>query len=78
LNEPTYRFFDQFREYFVQQIPTAKEIPGDTLFMHKNKPIFFKDQPIVRPDNFEDFWMNTPLQERPDRSLEELLNSSRN
>ena len=54
--------FSQFREFFVQKVkPEVSAIPFSTKgFMNKMKPIF-KDQPILRPDNFEDYWMNTPL-----------------
>jgi len=50
----------QFREFFVQQIKPKSTPPNDYLYMKKDRPIF-KGQPIVRPDNFGDYWMNTPL-----------------
>ncbi len=53
--------YNQFREYFVQQVKPTTEFPDDGKFMNKQKPIF-KDQPIFRPNNFDDYWMNTPLQ----------------
>jgi hypothetical protein len=53
--------YNQFREFFVQQVKPNNSVPIDSLFMKKNRPIF-KDQPIVKPDNFKDYWMNTPLQ----------------
>ncbi|WP_422081304.1 carboxypeptidase-like regulatory domain-containing protein [Ulvibacterium sp.] len=60
LNEWTFKDYQQFREYFVQRInQKANPIP-DSLIMKKNRPIF-EDQPIVRPDDFEEYWMNTPL-----------------
>ncbi|MGB5429071.1 carboxypeptidase-like regulatory domain-containing protein [Eudoraea sp.] len=60
LNRPTYGIFDQFREYFVQQVNPSGKGPADSLYMRKNTPIF-KGQPLVKPDGFTDFWMNTPL-----------------
>lgn len=61
INEWTSRGYNQFREFFVQELKLNPKVPTDTLYMHKRKPIF-KDQPIVKPDNFYDYWMNTPLQ----------------
>ncbi|MGB5371135.1 MAG: carboxypeptidase-like regulatory domain-containing protein [Flavobacteriaceae bacterium] len=61
VNEMKYQTYRQFREYFVQEI-RPNGIPNqDTLFMKKYIPIF-EDQPISKPDNFKDYWMNTPLQ----------------
>lgn len=60
INEWTSRDYNQFREFFVQELKLNSEVPSDTLYMQKRKPIF-KDQPIVKPDNFDDYWMNTPL-----------------
>ncbi len=60
LNRPTYSLFDQFREYFVQQVKPYATGPVDSLYMKKDMPIF-RGQPLVKPDNFSDFWMNTPL-----------------
>ena len=50
----------QFREFFVQQRKPVLQYPGKHLYMDKNWPIF-QDQPIVKPYNYSDFWMNTPL-----------------
>lgn len=61
LNEWEKRDYDQFREYFVQQVKPDTHLPAQGKFMNKRKPIF-EDQPVVRPDNFDDYWMNTPLQ----------------
>ena len=60
LNEPWMQKYHQFREFFVQEIKPNAKAPLDSLFMVKTKPIF-KDQPILAPDNFDDYWMNTPL-----------------
>ncbi len=60
LNEPKKEDYLQFREYFVQQLKVDATAPLDSLFMDKKRPIF-KDQPVVKPDNFDDYWMNTPL-----------------
>ncbi len=59
--EPSYKEVKQYREFFVQQIMTKpRAMPNDSLYMNKNLPLF-KDQPISRPGNFSDYWMNTPL-----------------
>lgn len=62
LNEPKKESYLQFREYFVQQLKPNTKVPIDGFFMDKKKPIF-KNQPIVKPDNFDDYWMNTPLKD---------------
>ncbi len=56
-----YKDYNQFREFFVQEIRVNDTLPTDYPFMDKRKPIY-ENQPIHRPDNFEDYWMNTPLQ----------------
>lgn len=61
LNKWTKGNYDQLREFFVQRVKPSTSIPDDNLFMDNGKPIF-KNQPLVRPDNFDDYWMNTPLQ----------------
>lgn len=66
INEPGYENRKQFREFFVQELLLESSIvPNDSLNMKKKKPIF-DDQPINKPDNFEDYWMNTPLQSNKD------------
>lgn len=65
VDEWTTKSYHQFREFFVQRVksnaPHKKYL--DTLFMNKKRAIF-QDQPIVKPDNFDDYWMNTPLQHK--------------
>ena len=61
INQWTSRDYNQFREFFAQEVKPGLSAPTDTLFMKKQRPIF-KDQPMVKPDNFENYWMNTPLQ----------------
>jgi len=60
LNKWTSREYQQFREYFVQQVKLNPAQVPDSLLMDKNRPIF-KDQPIAKPLNFGEYWMNTPL-----------------
>ncbi|WP_299531484.1 carboxypeptidase-like regulatory domain-containing protein [Ulvibacterium sp.] len=60
VNKWTQRDYKQFREFFVQRVRLGQTAPKDSLFMNKCKPIF-ENQPIARPDNVEDYWMNTPL-----------------
>lgn len=61
LNDFEYEEFDQYREFFTQQIQLSlvEDIPEKVL-MQKNRPIF-DNQPLTRPDNFDEYWMNTPL-----------------
>ena len=61
IGEWTSKDYNQFREFFVQEVSQSAKLPSDSLFMIKAKPIF-EDQPIAKPDNFDDYWMNTPLQ----------------
>lgn len=61
VNKWTQRDYKQFREFFVQRVKLGQTAPEDSLFMNKRKPIF-EDQPTVKPDDVEDYWMNTPLQ----------------
>jgi hypothetical protein len=60
INEWTSRNFDQFREFFVQEVKPGVKSPVGDFYMEKRRPIF-KNQPIIKPDNFDDYWMNTPL-----------------
>ncbi|TLF45647.1 carboxypeptidase-like regulatory domain-containing protein [Maribacter aurantiacus] len=60
VNEMTYNTYRQFREFFVQEIRPNGSLLKDTLFMDKHRPIF-EDQPTTKPDNFNEYWMNTPL-----------------
>lgn len=61
VNEPNIKEYNQFREFFVQEVKPFITGPADTLYMKKHQPIF-ENQPITKPDNFDDYWMNTPLQ----------------
>lgn len=60
LNEWGKEEYLQFREFFVQRIKPDSRAPLDNLFMKMNKPLSI-DQPIAKPMDFEDYWMNTPL-----------------
>jgi len=64
VNSP--QIFDllQFREFFTQEIQTVSKADSTAVYMFKDRPIF-QDQPISRPGNFGDYWMNTPLQKAP-------------
>jgi len=61
LNTSEYKNYNQFREYFVQEVDNLPQLPADSLLMDKRKPIFER-QPIYPPPDFEEYWMNTPLQ----------------
>lgn len=60
VNESKVYKSNQFREFFLQKVNSEVSFPVDSLYMIKEKPIF-KNQPIAKPDNYEDYWMNTPL-----------------
>ncbi|MEL6918300.1 MAG: carboxypeptidase-like regulatory domain-containing protein [Bacteroidota bacterium] len=51
----------QFREFFVQEIRPKGRPPKDNLFMVMDRPVF-KNQPLVKIESLDDYWMNTPLQ----------------
>lgn len=63
IDQWTSRDYNQFREFFTQEVKALTQAPSDTLFMKKQRPIF-KDQVVVKPDNFDDYWMNTPLRNK--------------
>lgn len=61
INKWTNNYFNQFREFFVQQIKPNNRAPLNIIiFMDRGRPIF-KYQPFYKPPNFSDYWMNTPL-----------------
>jgi hypothetical protein len=62
LNDGYYKQYTQFREFFIQQVNTQTNEPADTLYMKKDRPIS-KDQIIIKPLNFNNYWMNTPLKQ---------------
>ena len=55
-----YMTYNQYREFFVQELKTNSKKPLDTLYMLRNEPVF-KNQPIAPFKNLQDYWMNTPL-----------------
>ena len=61
INTPEEIEFSQFREFFTQQTKSVKNRPFVRSYMNKNIPIF-QNQTVEKPVNFEDYWMNTPLQ----------------
>ena len=61
INQPHLKDYNQFREFFVQEVKPFARGPKDSLYMKKRRPIF-ENQPIIKPANFDDYWMNTPLQ----------------
>jgi hypothetical protein len=60
INQWSEKNLNQFREFFVQRVKTKPSAVSSEFFMNKNAPIF-KDQPMLKPDNFDEYWMNTPL-----------------
>ncbi len=65
LNEPEIEDYLQFREFFVQRVKPDSRAPLDDLFMNKRKPIF-DEQPMTKPKDYKEYWMNTPLIENSD------------
>lgn len=63
LNESEIEEYDQYREFFVQRVKPDSRAPLDSLFVDKRKPIF-EDQPMTKPKDYKEYWMNTPLQKR--------------
>ncbi|MFX0555164.1 hypothetical protein ACOCEA_00085 [Maribacter sp. CXY002] len=57
--------YNQFREFFTQRVKPDTKSPFEGVFMDMQKPIFH-DQPVSRPKNYDDYWMNTPLQNKID------------
>jgi CarboxypepD_reg-like domain len=55
--------YNQFSEFFVQQLSLKTKRPIDSLYMIKTIPIY-KGQHIVPPANLTDYWMNTPLKNK--------------
>lgn len=53
--------YNQYREFFTQKIREHNgfDMPSTTL-MKKDVPLLY-NQPIFKPTNFDEFWMNTPL-----------------
>ena len=60
LHQQEYASYNQFREFFVQELKINSKKPLDNLYMLKNEHIF-KNQPIAPFKNLDDYWMNTPL-----------------
>ncbi len=60
VNESEAVNYNQFREFFVQQLSMKTKMPMDTLYMIKTIP-FDENQPIAPIVNLSDYWMNTPL-----------------
>ncbi|MGB5388332.1 MAG: carboxypeptidase-like regulatory domain-containing protein [Eudoraea sp.] len=63
INKWTEEEFFQYREFFVQRVKPNSRAPFDKPFMDKTIPIF-ADQPIIKPKDYKEYWMNTPLQNK--------------
>ncbi len=55
-----YKEFQQFREFFTQEVQQDFEIPTPAFLMNMNIPVF-EGQPLLEKDDLENYWMNTPL-----------------
>ncbi|PKA97154.1 carboxypeptidase-like protein [Flavobacteriaceae bacterium MAR_2009_75] len=62
INQRDSKDFNQFREFFVQETKRTSEVPHDSLLMNIRKPIYM-NQPIVKPNDYQNYWMNTPFKE---------------
>ena len=60
INKQRFTSYNQYREFFVQELKINSSKPLGSFFMLKNKPIF-ENQPIAPFDNLSDYWLNTPL-----------------
>jgi hypothetical protein len=60
INAPNLVEFKQYREFFTQRLNTKQIIDQNARFMRKDRPIF-TNQIFDRPNDFSDYWMNTPL-----------------
>lgn len=66
VNRWTQKDYQQFREFFVQRVKPDSRAPLNERFMDKEKAIF-KDQPLSKPIDYNEYWMNTPLIETIDQ-----------
>ncbi|MDF0708910.1 carboxypeptidase-like regulatory domain-containing protein [Flagellimonas okinawensis] len=55
-----YKEYQQFREFFTQEVQEDFETPIPSSFMDMNLPVFEK-QPLQKKDDLENYWMNSPL-----------------
>ena len=60
VNESDAIHYQQFREFFTQQLLLDQKPPSDDLYMLKTIPIN-KNQPLGPSSDSSDYWMNTPL-----------------
>ena len=59
INDPEEIQFEQYREFFVQRINPQSHSKNNNRYMRKDRPIF-ENQIFDKPDDFSDYWMNTP------------------
>lgn len=62
VDKTTQRAYQQFREFFAQRIKPDSRAPFDGSFMDPRKPIF-ENRTGLKPPDYDDYWMNTPLLE---------------
>lgn len=60
VNKPNLQEYQQYREFFTQRIKPNSRSPLYGEFMDKRRPIF-QDQPMIKPKDYKEYWMNTPL-----------------
>ncbi len=62
LDEENSELLDQFREFFTQKVITkATNKTDSSLIVDKETSLGHPDQPRIKAEMNEDFWMNTPL-----------------
>ncbi len=66
INKSYTKDYNQFREFFVQEVKPFIMPRNNGRYMNGMQPIYTESQPIIKPDNFNDYWMNTPLQKFKD------------
>ncbi len=55
-----YREYQQFREFFTQQVHRDFEAPAPAFLMNMKSPVF-EGQPLHEKEDLQEYWMNTPL-----------------
>jgi len=55
-----YEEYQQFREFFTQEVQQDFEVPPQAFLMNM-KATVFEGQPLMEKVNLENYWMNTPL-----------------
>jgi len=68
VNKWTSPEYEQYREFFVQEVKPSHRAPFEGEFMNMAKPLF-GEQHINQPVNGDSYWLNTPLRKSIDQGL---------